>query len=634
MGMDTLPGRGGVNVRVVAAYRPVLNKSGILSVWSQQRSYFDSINDDRCPREIFTADLCKEIVEWLETGDQLVIGLDANEDVRNGGFLARLAQLGLQETIIAQHGNDAPATYKRGSVPIDGLYVSRSLRGLKCGYLPFHEQFDHRALWIDIPNTIAFGHNITEVAKVAARRLKCEDPRVVKTYQDYLKAFLGKYNMLEEARGLQSRATFPCTRQHEMEYDLLDSIRLQAMRVADRLCRKLPMGSIPYTPAYSAVRTRIELWTLVIKKLSGKDVDSRFLSRKANKAKIVAPLERSLAEAKELRAAAYRDEKRLAKSAASDRKTWLESLAEARAADGNLSQAQELKNLLSREEQRRTARIIRRVNGKLRSGSLTSVVAPNMYGVWVEVTDKQEIEKSLMKENERRFNQARNSPFLRPPLLEMVGRCGIGPAADAILRGDFVIPEEVDPWAAKLIPHLARPSEVPYNVSGRPSPIATQYHCSGWSKAKERTSSGRSGITFAHFKAGAKEPWLAEFETIMTSIPFETGMSPSRWQQGINVMLEKKKGIRRVDKLRAILLYEADFNQNNKMIGRNMMYTAEDLNLIAKEQYGSRKSLSAIDHSLNKTLTYDLIRQLKKPGALCSNDAKSCYDRIVHLWPV
>ena len=27
---------------------------------------------------------------------------------------------------------------------------------------------------------------------------------------------------------------------------------------------------------------------------------------------------------------------------------------------------------------------------------------------------------------------------------------------------------------------------------------------------------------------------------------------------------------------------------------------------------------------------YDIIRQKKHPGAWCSNDAKSCYDRIVH----
>ena len=95
-------------------------------------------------------------------------------------------------------------------------------------------------------------------------------------------------------------------------------------------------------------------------------------------------------------------------------------------------------------------------------------------------------------------------------------------------------------------------------------------------------------------------------------------------------MLEKQKGNLRVDKLRAILLYEADFNQNNKKLGKDMMYTAEDLKAIAKEQFGSRSRMTAIDQSLNKRLTYDIIRQTRRPGALCSNDAKSCYDRIVH----
>ena len=77
-------------------------------------------------------------------------------------------------------------------------------------------------------------------------------------------------------------------------------------------------------------------------------------------------------------------------------------------------------------------------------------------------------------------------------------------------------------------------------------------------------------------------------------------------------MLEKKKGNFNVDKLRAILLYEADFNQNNKYIGIEMMYTAEALQTLAVEQYGSRKNFSAVDHSLNKTLTFDLIRQLNR----------------------
>ena len=49
-----------------------------------------------------------------------------------------------------------------------------------------------------------------------------------------------------------------------------------------------------------------------------------------------------------------------------------------------------------------------------------------------------------------------------------------------------------------------------------------------------------------------------------------------------------------------------------------------------RDRYGSRSQLTAIDQSLNKRLTYDIIRQKKRPGALCSNDAKSCYGWIVH----
>jgi hypothetical protein len=77
-------------------------------------------------------------------------------------------------------------------------------------------------------------------------------------------------------------------------------------------------------------------------------------------------------------------------------------------------------------------------------------------------------------------------------------------------------------------------------------------------------------------------------------------------------------------------LFEADFNHNNKRIGKTLMDHAEANNWIAKEQYGSRKNVSAIDHCINKRLSFDVIRQFKHPAALCVNDMKGCYDRIVH----
>jgi len=86
-----------------------------------------------------------------------------------------------------------------------------------------------------------------------------------------------------------------------------------------------------------------------------------------------------------------------------------------------------------------------------------------------------------------------------------------------------------------------------------------------------------------------------------------------------------------MDKLCIIHLFEADFNANNKWIGWAIMTHVESQQLLADEQYGSQKQRSAIVQCLNKCLWYDLICCTQTSAALCSNDAKSCYDRIVLL---
>ena len=76
---------------------------------------------------MFTIDLCKEIEKWLESGDQLILGVDANKDVRAGPFSCSLKTLGLVNVISNHHGNEAQAIYNRASIPIDGLYASSTL---------------------------------------------------------------------------------------------------------------------------------------------------------------------------------------------------------------------------------------------------------------------------------------------------------------------------------------------------------------------------------------------------------------------------------------------------------------------------------------------------------------------------
>ena len=91
-------------------------------------------------------------------------------------------------------------------------------------------------------------------------------------------------------------------------------------------------------------------------------------------------------------------------------------------------------------------------------------------------------------------------------------------------------------------------------------------------------------------------------------------------------MIKKREGLNNIKKLHSIVLTESDFDFNNKILGRRAIQHAEDIQGLAPEQYGSRKYKCSIDQAL----TYDIIRQSKRSGLLCSNDAQSFFDRIVH----
>jgi len=78
-----------------------------------------------------------------------------------------------------------------------------------------------------------------------------------------------------------------------------------------------------------------------------------------------------------------------------------------------------------------------------------------------------------------------------------------------------------------------------------------------------------------------------------------------------------------------IMLFEADFNNNNKWLGRAIMQNTKQLEEIAPEQYGSQSHKAVGTQCLNKRLFYDYIWAMHIPVALCSNDAKSCDNQIV-----
>jgi len=88
---------------------------------------------------------------------------------------------------------------------------------------------------------------------------------------------------------------------------------------------------------------------------------------------------------------------------------------------------------------------------------------------------------------------------------------------------------------------------------------------------------------------------------------FMTGISLSRYQSGLQVILEKKPGAINIDLLCAILLIEADFNATMKLlIGHRMVCNAIKNWAIPAECFGSRPEHMAIQVFLGHCLVWDV----------------------------
>ncbi len=311
------------------------------------------------------------------------------------------------------------------------------------------------------------------------------------------------------------------------------------------------------------------------------------------------------------------------------RATAQENLAEALAEEGNTTKEKMLKVIRHREKQRTTARKIKFLRGKLKAGSTTMVTVQLSDGSSQDITGKQEIEEAILKNNQEKYQQSFHTPFLQSPLREAFGFKGLSSAAQAVLGGVYDTPENVDPYTKAFIEELYMPQKV-REMGKQTMAISLEEYKHFWKRANENISCYPAELSFATMKAGSYDDLIAEIECDLLNFVLASGYSPERWKKLFDVMILKKSGIMKLSSLRTICLFPVDCNYAFKHIGRKMMKIAEATGSLAPEQYGSRKGHRSIDLAVSKALTYDLFRQLRRTGAICSNDARSCYDLIGH----
>ncbi len=87
---------------------------------------------------------------------------------------------------------------------------------------------------------------------------------------------------------------------------------------------------------------------------------------------------------------------------------------------------------------------------------------------------------------------------------------------------------------------------------------------------------------------------IADYLVVMMRLPFLYGFCNDRWAKCLDVMLEKKKGIRQIHQLRIIGLVEADFNTALKFYFARQMISNSELTTLTDEQRGGRPGMVCI----------------------------------------
>jgi hypothetical protein len=274
---QSFSGKTGVITKVITAYRPC-KSNGLMSTYMQQQRILDARNKTTCPRKEMLDDLTTAITTWLSEGEQIILMLDLNDNCDHSEANDRLTSIGLKECILNRHQEQPPATCNRGTKPIDGIYASNTILIEKGGYCPFNLfPTDHRALWIDLTMSNLCGNNMAPILHPQARRLKCNDPPTQAKWTKLYLDFLNKRNAINRSYSLQENLTCPLTEQHIIEYEKLHRIRKDALLYADKKCRKLRMGGVPFSIELTKARTEIEMWKAITSWKLGRKVNTKHI---------------------------------------------------------------------------------------------------------------------------------------------------------------------------------------------------------------------------------------------------------------------------------------------------------------------------------------------------------------------
>ena len=219
---------------------------------------------------------------------------------------------------------------------------------------------------------------------------------------------------------------------------------------------------------------------------------------------------------------------------------------------------------------------------------------------WEKVTDPPDVRAHVADRLQQHFSQSKDCNLTSPPLdvtMDFEGTCA---KAEAILNGTYDL-DQVDETTQWLLQHLQYTANSEDAIDATITSEDFQGKIKAWN---ERTStSPATDVHLGHAKAyyalhplKPGSPQEEAFEELRSGILkghlvlmnycIQFGYSFDRWQTIVNALLEKDPGVPRIHRLRAIHLYEWDFNLLLGVKWRQLLHRMCDNDMVNPSLYG------------------------------------------------
>jgi Reverse transcriptase (RNA-dependent DNA polymerase) len=636
------------------AYRVCKSKSQeetSQSTYSQQYMMLKNDNfEDPDPRQQFIDDFITQFQKISVNQDNyFVLAMDGNEPVQGANKSGVTKLIDMYSTLHEDYNEFA--THENGSQRIDYILCSRNILPFitRCGYIKFNEALDtdHRSVYFDFKEDIITNKitvSTTQVRMVGSNSTNYEGTNYIKQLHEYF-SYHRIYEKVDEIYNrIKNKKNDLEIESITTELNKLDEKITEFMLSAEKkTCKK--KSEALWSPKLHRSHLLISYINVMIKsRRQGIDSSTRLNQIKAR-------MDESTAE--KIAGMKLRLKKEL-KKALSDhmvllidhyklREEYLETLVSDINNRIDTKQVVTIKAIMHRERSRNDHRCVRRVFKGNKGKGITSLEVPlkDGSGRYITLTELQEIEKELLLRNIEHFGQANDTPFGSSPLLDILEYEGINNAVQNMIQNKH-IPQELDnqpEYVKKILEKLSDGENLPVIDKDN---IYEEF-CEGFKKWKKRTTTSPSGRHLGHYKILLKigveddnnktinvsSKIMDVYYKIFMSVA-EIRTTLKRWCSISTCMIEKIKNCPRIDKLRVIHLFEADYNLLLKIVwARKLVWNSNDNNRLHQGQAGSRPGRKAIDVVIQKELKYLYARLTKTVLGTIDNDAKSCYDRIM-----